>query len=74
MRVPVTAPHIDHSSPAREHDVRPTREIAAMKSKSKAGTVEDPAYQQFRPGMLTADPRHVPAAGFFRNPLRQRGA
>ena len=63
MPMPETTMNEDYSSVFRQNEVRPARQMPAMKPEAEAVAVKKRANLNFRLGVFTSDSRHHPAAG-----------
>lgn len=70
MPVPKAAMNEDDSPKFRENDVRLTWQTGNVQSEAEARSVKQAAQHQLGFRVLAPDARHVPAAMFFRNPVR----
>ena len=73
MSVPQAASDLDHRPALREYDVRPSRQVTAMKSESEAKAMQETAHNDLRLCVLPPDRGHHCAAAPRINDIGQSG-
>ena len=69
VSMPIAPVDEDDGPAALEDDVRATGKTTAMKSKTKAASVQETPHQELRTRVASADPAHVPASPVRSHPV-----